>query len=146
MSRNQPFSLEEFHSIYSRVPRLCVDLVIKTDKGILFTLREKNGWIGKWHFPGGTVYINDSLVDTVHRVAQEELGIDVDIVKTLGYIEYPSEKIERGYGYSISVAFQCIPKSQKLKLDDQVAKAKFFLTLPENVISEQKQFLENTTV
>lgn len=146
MARKQPFSLEEFKSIYSRVPRLCVDLVIKTDKGLLLTLREQNGWEGQWHLPGGTVYLYESLLDTLHRVAQEELGVDVEVIKSLGFIEYPSEKKERGYGYSVSIPFLCKLKSTEIKLDDQVAKSGFFPQLPENTISEQKQFLDNIII
>lgn len=146
MVRKQRFPLEEFKSIYSRVPRLCVDLIIKTDKGLLLTLREQNGWEGQWHFPGGTVYLGDSLSDTIHRVAQEELGVDVDIEKSLGYIEYPSELKERGYGYSVSIPFLCKLKITDINLDDQVAKFGFFHVLPENTISEQKQFLDNIVI
>jgi len=141
MSRPQPFSLKEFESIYSRVPRLCVDLVIKTEEGILLTLRKKNGWIDQWHLPGGTVYMYESVTDTINRVAMEELGIELEVIKMLGYLEYPTEKKERGYGYSVALSFLCRPLTTKIVLDDQVDDCKFFKELPENTIAETKEFL-----
>lgn len=141
--RTQRFSEEEFQSIYSRVPRLCVDLVIKSENGILLTLRQAHGWEGQWHLPGGTLYLGETLMDAVRRIAAEELGIEVEVTKTLGYIEYPSETKERGYGYSVSVVFLCEPKDLNIRLDDLVAQYSFFKELPENTISEQKHFLRD---
>lgn len=141
MVRKQPFSFEEFKSIYSRVPRLCVDLVIRTDNGILLTLREKNGFLNQWHLPGGTVYFRERLVDAVQRVAQEELGTELIIESQTGHIEYLSEVEERGFGYSVAVVFICKLKSDKLALDDQSTKFDFFKTPPENTIEEQREFL-----
>ena len=141
MTRKQPFTLEEFKSIYSRFPRLCVDLVIKKEKGTLLTLRQDNGWIGQWHLPGGTIYLKETVQETINRVAKEELGLELEVVRLLGYLEYPSEEKERGYGHSISLAFLCKPKSENITLDNQVSAHEFFLTPPDNTIAEQKEFL-----
>lgn len=142
MSRKYPLTLEEFQAIYSRVPRLTVDLVVQNERGIILTLRQKNGWEDMWHLPGGTVYFKESVEDTVHRVAQEELGIDVKIERNLGYIEYPTEEKERGYGYSISLVFLCRPKSTNFVLDDQVEKIDFFRILPTKIIREHATFIK----
>lgn len=141
--RHQPFTLEEFRSIYSRVPRLCVDLVIQTEAGTLLTLRRNNGWINQWHFPGGTVYYGQSIEETIHRVAQEELGVDVEVIKFLKYIEFPSEIKERGYGQSISLAFLCKPLSTDIKICEEASSFGFFKEIPNNTIIEVKQFLSS---
>jgi ADP-ribose pyrophosphatase YjhB (NUDIX family) len=141
MSRKQPFPIEEFESIYSRVPRLCVDLIIKNEQGVLLTLRQANGWVGQWHLPGGTIYLGEKVQDAIDRVAEEELGIKLKVEKLLNFMEYPSEKKERGYGQSISLAFLCTPLSSDIKIDNQVAKYGFFKTLPEKTIEEQAKFL-----
>lgn len=146
MKRKLPFTFEEFKEIYSKVPRLCVNLVIIDKNGLLLTLRQKHGWEGKWHLPGGTVYFKESILKAINRVAQEELGIEVSIKKHLGYIEYFSEEKERGFGYTISLAFLCHISAGELELDDQVEKAVFFQTLPDNTIKEQKTFLRNIAV
>ncbi len=143
MPRKQPFTFEEFKSIYSRVPRLCADLVIKTDKGVLLTLRQKNGWEGQWHLPGGTVLYKESIHDAVNRLAEEELGIKVSIEKFLTYTEFLNEETERGFGYSVSLVFLCKPLSEVLKLDDQSEKAKYFTKPPKNTVLEQKMLLKS---
>lgn len=137
-----PLTEEEFKSIYSKVPRLCVDLFIQTEQGILLTLRKEKSWNSQWHIPGGTLYYKERLEDAVQRVAKGELGIEVSIEKLLGYIEYSSEEKERGFGYTVSVAFLCSPKSTEFKLNQQASEAKFFISLPANTIVEQKQFIE----
>lgn len=141
MTRKLPLTFEEFKSIYSKVPRLCVDLLIKTDKGYLFTLRQKHGYEGQWHLPGGTVYYKEPVKDTVARIAKEELGIGVSIEKFIGYLEFFSEEKERGFGYTITLVFLCKPKSTKFKLDDHAEKVDFFKNCPENTILEHKDFL-----
>lgn len=143
MKRKQPFTFEEFKAIYSRVPRLCVDLVIQNKKGVLLTLRIKNGYEKQWHLPGGTVYYRELVEDAVKRVAEEELGIEVSIEKFHGYLEYLSEKKERGFGYTITLVFICTPKNIEFNLDDQVEKIDFFAIPPENTIQEQKELLTN---
>ena len=142
MSRKFPLTLDEFQSIYSKVPRLCVDLVIRKQEGILMTLRQKDGWIDQWHLPGGTIYYRESIENAIKRVAQEELGTDIRVISLLGPIEYFSELTERGYGYSISFAYLCeIPSDSIITLDDHAKKYAFFSELPANTVMEQKQFL-----
>ncbi len=146
MSRQQPLTFKEFKSIYSRVPRLCVDLLIKTPDGYLLTLRQKNGYQNQWHMPGGTVFFREKITDAIQRIAQEEIGTKVIIKKSLGYIEYFSEVAERGFGYTVSLAFLCtLSKNFKLSLDNQVEKYGFFKTIPDNTITEQKELIQNLT-
>ena len=49
--REKPLSYEEFVAIYSKVPRLCVDLVVRTDEGVLMTLRAENGYEDSGIYP-----------------------------------------------------------------------------------------------
>lgn len=141
MRRKLPLTFKEFKTIYSKVPRLCVDLVIKTNKGYLLTLRKKNGYEGQWHLPGGTVYYREAIKKTVERVAKEELGIKVSIEKFLGYLEYFSEVKERGFGYTVTLVFLCRAKGANFHLDNQAEKVNYFIKPPTNTITEQKRLL-----
>ena len=86
-----PLPQEEFDHIFSRVPRLTVELVIASDdRGVLLALRDFGPCQGLWHLPGGTVRFGEPLVEAVKRVAQDELGVAVSAGEMLGYIEYPS--------------------------------------------------------
>lgn len=137
-----PLTNKEFKDIYSRVPRLCVDVIINTDEGVLLTLRKEKSWQGLWHIPGGTVYYKESLGDAVRRVAREELGVDISIEKVLGYIEYFDEEKERGFGYAVSIEFLCNLKESVFTLSEQATEAKFFKSLPPNIIHEQEIFIK----
>ena len=144
MPRKQPFTFAQYKAIYSKVTRLTVDLVIKSNHGILLTLRQKNGWIGQWHLPGGTVLYQEAVENAVHRIAREELGTQVTISKFLGFLEYPSEERERGFGYTISLVFLCKPNSSKFQLDTEVSQAKYFKAVPSNTIQEQRHLFLHT--
>lgn len=138
----KPFTHKQFKAIYSKVPRLTVDLVVQTPKGIVLTLRKLPSWYNLWHLPGGTIFYKETVKQAVKRVAKDELGIAVNIKKLLGYIEYPSEEKERGFGWTISLAILCTIKSGKLKTNEEASQVKIFSELPKNIVSEQKVFLK----
>lgn len=144
MSR-YPLTYEEFTSIYSRVPRLTVEVLINTPEGILLTLRNLASWNNLWHLPGGTVYYGETVEEAVVRIASEEIGISVTPTKLVGYLHYPSEEKERGFGWSIGLVFSCDTQTQDIQLGDQASRYQFFKSLPDNIVIEQKQFL-NTYV
>ncbi len=141
MSRDFPLTHDEFINIYSKVPRLCVDLVITSDAGILLTYRTKNGYENQWHLPGGTVYYRERIEEAVARVALQELGAVVEIVKFMGFMEYPDEVKEKGYGHSVSLVFLCHTDTVNFRLDENADKVEYFQELPVNTIKEQKEFL-----
>lgn len=140
---NQHISEDEFNKIYSRVPRLCVDLVIRHEKGIVLTLRSLPTWYNQWHLPGGGVQYQESIAQAVDRKAQEELGIKVKIIKTLGYIEYPSEQKERGFGWSVSIAILCDYMAGEFTLNKEASEFGFFKELPKGINIEQAEFLKS---
>jgi len=141
--KNQPFSYKEFKSIYSKVPRLAIELAVKTKDGVILTLRNKHGWENKWHIPGMTLLYKESVVDAIQRVAEEELGVRVNPDKLLGYIEYTSEEKERGFGYTVSIVFLCSILSGELRPNEYASDIKCFKNLPDNLIEEQRQLLES---
>lgn len=135
---------EKFKEIYAQVTRLCVDIAIRDPQGgLLMTLRNKHGWVGQWHTPGGTVYYRESCVDAVKRIVMEELGVDCRVGEMLGYFECWSEERERGYGYSVSLVYECFPVSYDFKLNDIAKKYEFFTVLPTNTVEEHKAFYPN---
>lgn len=136
--RPQKLPYKEFMRIYSRVPRLCVDLVIKTKKGIVLSKREFNPNKGLWHLPGGTVLKGERLEDTIKRVALEETGLKIKIIKLLGTIEFLREG---PILHTVSVAFLVKPTSGKLRGSKQGRKIKYFSKIPPNTIKEHEEFL-----
>lgn len=141
-SVTKPFSDDKFRDIYSKATRLCVEVIIQTEKGIVLTLRQHSAWRDMWHIPGGTVYYGERLEETVKRVTKEEVGVEVCIKELLGYIHYPSEEKERGYGWSVGMAFLCeIKQGQLLEKNSDGEEIKEFSRVPERLIEEQEKFL-----
>jgi colanic acid biosynthesis protein WcaH len=140
---NKRLTPKEFKKFYSKVPRLCVEIAIRTDKGIILTLRKLPTWNNFWHLPGGTVFYNETILNAVDRIASDELGISVKVGNILGYIEYSSEQKERGFGWTISLVFSCKIKRGKLRVNEDASEVRTFSLgeLPENMISEQREFL-----
>jgi len=134
-------SQKDYESIYSRVPRPCVELVIKTKKGILFTKRSFGPWKGQWHIPGGTIFYGESLEEAVKKVAKRELNIKVKIIKNIGKIEYLKDLKEKNH--AISLVFLVNIISGEIKLDKQATDYIFSKKIPLNTIKEQREFLRD---
>lgn len=140
-----PFSYEEYKAIYSKVPRLCIELVIQSKDGILLSLRRAKTWHGMWHLPGGTLYYNETISECINRVARDELSIKVSIKKLLGFNEYlDDEKRDQEFGTSVGLLFLCKMESGKIRGSNQAEKIKFFKTIPKNTIPRHRTFLEKT--
>lgn len=126
------FSKEEFLNIYAKIPRFCVDLLVKTNKGILLTKREIYPSRGCWHFPGGTVLFRETFEDAVKGVAKDELNLDVDIIRSVGEMEF-IHNIETEAQHSVSVAFLVKAKNiEEIKLNEQASDI-FFCKTKEDI-------------
>ncbi len=132
----------EFDSIFSRVPRLTVEVIIDSPHGIILSKRAIEPCIGQWHIPGGTVRFNESLEDAVKRVAKDELDVEVEVKKLLGYIEYP-EILKTGYkGWPVGIAFKATILRGNPSGGIQGEEIGYFKQTPENTIIEQAKFLD----
>ena len=133
-----PFTHEEFMAIYSQVPRVCVDVIVKKDDGFILTKRAINPGGGFWRLIGGTVFLNETLGEAARRIAKEELDIEIEILKQLGVMEFINEG---GVRHSVSIAFLVSYKSGTISINDEADDYKIFHEVPENTIIEHKKFL-----
>lgn len=132
-----PLPQEEFEAIFSRVPRLTVELVIaSSERGVLLQLRARDPCSGTWSLPGGTVRFAEPAMQAVQRVARDELGASVTVGDLLGYIEYPSH-YENGLDSPVGLAFATT------LLDPQRTPrgCRWFTRFPDAMHDEQKLFL-----
>ena len=84
--------------------------------------------------------MEEKLEEAVSRVANEEISADVKVKNMIGIIEYPEL-----FNYAIGVAFLCQLKSEKqeFKGSFQAEEIRAFKTIPDNMILEQKRFLDH---
>jgi 8-oxo-dGTP diphosphatase len=131
VTMSEPLTKDEFDWIFSRVPRLTVEVLITSeDRGVLLALRDVDPCRGTWNLPGGTVRFGERLVDAVRRVAAAELGISVRVGALLGYIEYPSH-YENGLDSPVGLVFGGEPL-------DRAPHGQWFTAVPENMHEEQR--------
>ena len=90
--------------------------------GLVLGKRQNEPAKGEWFVPGGTVLKGETLVDAVHRVAQEELGSDVVVDERLGTYEHfydaaATEGVDsKQY---LATAFIVTPRTNTLEPDEQ---------------------------
>ena len=134
---------KEWNNVFKKVPRVTVDLIVKDKRGVLLVKRSITPWKGKWHFPGGTVFYKEKLLDAVKRKAKEETGLKIKIKKFLGVLEFMGRR-RPGYSHIVDLVFLVEPISGRLKGDPKLGGKvlKFFKKIPKNIISEHRKALE----
>lgn len=142
MSKNgHPLTQEEFDTIYAKVPRLTVEVIVKNGaNSIYLTKRAIEPCRGQWHLPGGTVRFGETMTEAVKRIAQRELGIDVEQSKNVGYIEYPSH-YKNGLDCPVGIVFEVESHSGTLRPNNESQESGWFTEVPENMHADQDQFL-----
>ncbi|MGD0284393.1 MAG: NUDIX hydrolase [Candidatus Saccharimonadales bacterium] len=136
-----PLSKTEFDSIYSKVPRLTVEVIVKNKNGAIFlTKRAIEPCKGQWHLPGGTVYFGELLFESVKRIAAKELNIKVLQATNKGYIEYPSHYLN-GLDSPVGIVFEVSEYEGKLQIDSEALDGGWFTKLPDNIHADQDEFL-----
>lgn len=142
----QRLTEKEFVSIYERVPRFCVEVLVQTKDGILLTKRNIPPCKGYWHFPGGTVYIGETFNKAVKRIAKEELNLDVKVIKSVGEMEFVRNYKQKGQKHIVSIAFLVKAKNlNDIKLDRQGSDIMFCksqLDIPKRIVKEHAVLLK----
>lgn len=136
-------SNEDFAYIYSKVPRFNVDLIIRAEEGgVILVQRSIEPHIGSWHLPGGTLYKEETIETAVVRVAKYETGLDVEVVRHLGVMEFPAEKRGVLSVHTISVGVEVCIVSGVLRQDGDAKNIGVFTTFPSPMIPGHFDFLK----
>jgi len=110
-----------------RQPLLMVDVVIKTEGGVVLVKRGREPYKGKWALPGGFVSYGEKVEDAAVREAREETGLKVKLRKLIGVFSDP-ERDPRGH--AVSVCFLADAVGGKLKAGSDAAEARVFKKIP----------------
>lgn len=141
MDNEHPLSQAEFDSIYSKVPRLTVEIIVKNSAGeVYLTKRAIEPCKGQWHLPGGTVRFGEPMQEAVKRIAQRELGIGVQQAKQTGYIEYPSHYLH-GLDSPVGIVFEVTNYSGEFHPNPEAADSGWFAAVPAGMHADQDAFL-----
>lgn len=136
-----PLTREEFETIYTKVPRLTVEVILQNGEGAIYlTKRAIEPCLGQWHIPGGTVYFGENLIDAAKRVAERELGVDAEVINQPGLIEYPNHK-DYSFDAPVGVVSVVTKFSGEPTVNHEASEGAWFITAPENLLADQADFL-----
>ena len=83
-------------------PKLMVDVVIPSEKGVVLIRRGSEPFQGQWALPGGFVEVGETVKEAAVREAAEETGLAVEISRLVGVYSDPDRDPR---GHNVSVAF-----------------------------------------
>lgn len=135
---------ELFLEISSMMPIPNVDLFILNDKGELLLTWRDDIYFGKgWHLPGGCIRFRETMVERVHKTAQNELGVDVRVdedpiaVRDVIVSEYREMlKNQNTRAHHIAVLYRCYPDNSWEEFFGGIkAKAGWFKRIPKDILS-----------
>lgn len=123
----------EWATIVRNVPIVSIDLVVfaprESGTGVVLAKRENEPAKGRWFVPGGRVRKGERLREAVHRVAREELGVDVEIERLLGVYEHHydvADVADAGGKHYVPVGFAVRTDAASFDLDDQHSAVRVF--------------------
>ncbi len=125
-----------YRTVYSAVPRLCVDLVARLNGSVLLLPRVEKPDIGSWHLPGGRVRIRETIAEAAARIAKRELRADITVGKCLGFMEFLHDVGDLGDFHSVSIVLEV--KITNHVLEHTVSS---FAVEPEPMLETHRAFL-----
>ncbi|MFH0711103.1 MAG: NUDIX hydrolase [Candidatus Aenigmatarchaeota archaeon] len=130
---NLPY--KTFLKLHKIVPFVVAEIIIKDKRRILLAKRKISPFKGRWHIPGGQIGYNEKIIDAVKRIAERETGVNVKIIKYMGY--YDSIRMDPR-GHYIPHVFLVKLVGGKIQTNKENSDLKFFKTAPKNLLSYHK--------
>lgn len=127
MEVHDEFVPEDLYADFlERMPEVCVEIVVEQDGAVLLALRDIEPAEGEWFWPGSRLYKGEQTEAAAHRVAREELGIEVEIRGLLGVYSHFWDRSAQSADVSrhtVTVVYRATPTDPdpNLSLDDQHA-------------------------
>lgn len=138
---DHPLTPAEFDEIYSRVPRLTVEIIVRDSDGAVFlTKRSVPPCVGQWHLPGGTVRFAEPLLEAVRRIARREICIDVRQALNNGFIEYPSHYLN-GLDSPVGIVFEATYYTGEPQAGADAEDGRWFTRVPDEMHGDQDGYL-----
>ena len=116
-------------TVVSNVPIPSVDLVVRTNQGVILARRQNEPAKGEWFVPGGRIQKGEKRVEAVQRVAQKELGVSVRIEQELGAYDHlyaESDVPNSGGKHYVANGYVVHPESETFRLDSQHDQVRVF--------------------
>ena len=131
---------EEFQKVLKQVPTTTIEVIIKTENGVLLGKRNTEPFKGMWHLTGGFIHYDEHIHDAVKRIGKRETGVDIEIVKLLGVYEYIHDDPR---GHIIGLAYIVRVAGGKIAPNSDNSDLRFFSAPPDGMIPYQRKIVED---
>ncbi|NUB91500.1 NUDIX domain-containing protein [Haloterrigena sp. SYSU A121-1] len=140
-----------FSEFIAQMPEICVEIVVENDEGILLAKRTNKPVKDEWFWPGGRLYKGEQLEDAAHRIANEELGIDVELLDQLGVYSHfweTSAEENNPSRHTVNVVYHASPAedSPSISLDEQHSEIQWVSEIDENLHEYVKLYLSDSNL
>ena len=134
---------ELFLRISSMMPIPNVDLFILNEKGELLLTWREDEYFGKgWHLPGGCIRFRETMIERVHKTAQNELGCDVRVdqepiaIRDVIVNEYRDTLKDQDIrAHHLAVLYCCYPEVSWDEFSAGIkAESGWFSRIPDNIL------------
>ncbi len=106
-------------------PKLMVDVVIPSEGGRVALIRRgSEPYEGRWALPGGFVEVGETVEGAAVREAEEETGLQVEILRLVGVYSDPNRD-PRGHNVSCAFLARPTPESGGLSAATDATDAEF---------------------
>lgn len=112
----------DWRTVVENVPVPSVDLIVRCADGVLLARRRNRPARGQWFVPGGRVRKGERLTEAVHRVADEELGVDVTVDRELGAYDHfysDADVPNAGGKHYVAHGYVVVPEHESFEFDNQ---------------------------
>ncbi len=93
-------------------PKIMVDVIVPSEEGhVLLIRRGSDPYEGYWALPGGFVEVGETLEEAAAREAEEETGLEVEIIRLVGVYSDPDRDPR---GHNVSCAYLAHVRSGEL--------------------------------
>lgn len=105
-------------------PKLTVDAIVPTERGIVLVRRGRGPFAGKWALPGGFVEYGEDPERAVLREVEEETGLRGELLGLVGVYGAPGRDPR---GHTVSVVYEVEAEGEPRGADDAAEAAPFLL-------------------
>lgn len=138
---------ETWKSIVESVPICSVDLLIlRESEKFLLGKRTNKPAKGKWFVPGGRIEKNEGFHEAVNRISKDEVGLEVEIERRLGFYQHFYKETEVGAEtgkHYVALCYVVRPVSNNPISDDQNSELGWFRTPPADCHKYTMTYLED---
>ena len=104
-------------------PKIMVDVIVPSEEGqVLLIRRGTDPYEGYWALPGGFVEVGETLEEAAAREAEEETGLEVEIIRLVGVYSDPDRDPR---GHNVSCAYLARAQGGELSAATDADEASF---------------------